>query len=247
MLAMTDAVLHRLQLPYPHAADRGPGWTDLWARPDTDDMDVIREVWVEDVYRVRGLDLAPHRDDAHPLLDTPGATVIDLGAHIGTFAALCLQYGAAKVICVEPNPENWSILVRNMTPFGSRAQVIHAAVAGSRGAYGVEGDGAASHVVPAGDYMSVSLSDTFRELAGNVALLKCDIEGAEYDVFEAIPVEQMRRIDLIHMETHGPETCPWVTEARIGDLVAKLLETHSVQTFGYPQRGGMIFAQRYEQ
>lgn len=43
-----------------------------------------------------------------------GDTVLDCGAHIGTFAAAALARGAARVIAVEPAPDNLECLRRNL-------------------------------------------------------------------------------------------------------------------------------------
>jgi FkbM family methyltransferase len=43
----------------------------------------------------------------------PGDTVIDCGAHVGTFAAFALARGARQVIAIEPEPINLECLRRN--------------------------------------------------------------------------------------------------------------------------------------
>ena len=44
----------------------------------------------------------------------PGDTVIDAGAHIGVFSRWALKRGAARVIAIEPNPDNILSLERNL-------------------------------------------------------------------------------------------------------------------------------------
>ena len=46
----------------------------------------------------------------------PGDTVIDAGAHIGVFSRWALKRGAARVISIEPNPDNIISLERNLAP-----------------------------------------------------------------------------------------------------------------------------------
>jgi len=45
-----------------------------------------------------------------------GATILDLGAHIGIYALKCRRIvgPTGKIICIEPEPENFSILTQNI-------------------------------------------------------------------------------------------------------------------------------------
>jgi FkbM family methyltransferase len=43
--------------------------------------------------------------------------VVDVGAHIGAFAKACLDRGARWVFCIEPDPENFRLLVENMIDY----------------------------------------------------------------------------------------------------------------------------------
>lgn len=44
----------------------------------------------------------------------PGTTVLDCGAHVGLFARAALKAGAARVIAIEPSPQNLECLRRNL-------------------------------------------------------------------------------------------------------------------------------------
>lgn len=79
-------------------------------RPGTQDADVIKEVMLMNEYRL------PDRMD--------GQVVMDIGAHIGSFAFACLSRGAKTVICVEPDWDNFNLLARNMEPFRSRVDAF---------------------------------------------------------------------------------------------------------------------------
>lgn len=46
----------------------------------------------------------------------PGDTVVDAGAHIGVFSRWAIKRGAARVISIEPNPDNILSLERNLAP-----------------------------------------------------------------------------------------------------------------------------------
>lgn len=67
------------------------------------DIDVIREVFVHDCYALAALQS-----------DVPNPLVIDIGAHIGTFARkICMYFPRAEVVCAEACPENIPLLEMN--------------------------------------------------------------------------------------------------------------------------------------
>lgn len=246
---MADLTRVRVPLTMLHAEQGlGPGWWTFELRDGFDDMDVIEEIVVQDVYRLRGIDTTdwPFRAGMDIIgRPHPGATVIDLGAHVGIFAATCLQMGAAKVIAVEPHPENFELLRMNTAMRADRVELVNAAVSDDGRPRLIEGHGAqARSVRDDHGYSSVTLARILESLE-RVALCKVDIEGSEADVICACPSELLARVDRIVMETHGPEMCPWVERSRVGEMVEHLLPTHAVDTFGYPQRGGMLLAHRY--
>ncbi|MFQ5845618.1 MAG: FkbM family methyltransferase [Planctomycetota bacterium] len=78
----------------------------------------------------------------------------------------------------------------------------------------VEGDGSYETVptVSLGDLLARTGLDT-------VDLLKCDIEGAEYDVFLNTPTEVLRRVAAVAMELHVSPAFP---PERSRNLVAHL-------------------------
>jgi FkbM family methyltransferase len=49
----------------------------------------------------------PAKDDFHPV-------VVDIGAHAGYFAFSALSLGARRVYCVEPFPDNFKMLLKNI-------------------------------------------------------------------------------------------------------------------------------------
>ena len=262
----------RLQLPFSSAeqfARNGPCWTDMWVREGTSDEDVLREVWIEDTYRVRGIDLRPiTRDsvaDAYERAEPLGRTVIDVGACTGIFTVMCLAYGASHVIAVEPEPENVRLLRKNLSAYNGRVTIIDAAISGDGKPvqfFGEAGTGHTTVSTPeitlrnAGGMVVQTITEhtpiashTLAEIIDlartPIALLKMDVEGAEYDTLLACPHETLARVELFAIETHGPELHPWVT-ARLGDLAEHLAYTHAVSMFGAPDRGGMLFCHRYD-
>lgn len=84
--------------------------TGLWHRPDTTDLDAVA-----DVRRyLRHLPVGPHD------------RVMDIGAHIGSFTVPAAATGA-MVVAYEPEPENHTMLERNVADAGL-VQVVDAAV-----------------------------------------------------------------------------------------------------------------------
>ena len=70
-------------------------------REGTSDWNVYRSVFDSNEYR---------------LCDSfdPNSLIIDVGAHIGCFAYACTQRGAGRVMCFEPDPENYHLLRQHL-------------------------------------------------------------------------------------------------------------------------------------
>ncbi len=68
------------------------------------------------------------------------------------------------------------------------------------------------------------------------------------DAFETCPSSALTWVDRIAMEWHGSEMAPWAPPIRdsYGELLHKLAYTHAVTVFGHPDRGGMLYAHRYD-
>lgn len=223
-------------------------------RPGSCDGDIVDEVWHDNVYRV-------------PPGDVVGGLVLDVGANIGAFALWASAAGAEQVIAYEPEPANAAQLRRHVERNGAAIVVEEAAVTGrdlparlSLVSAGLEGD---AHLVasdePGVDVAGVSLRTAIvSALAVNghreVALLKIDTEGAEYDMLadldDILPL--VRRIAL---EFHGP----WMhdqkapgreldedTAQRFGLLVSQLAERGGVEIVGRPSIGGYLYWRRYD-
>jgi GT2 family glycosyltransferase/tetratricopeptide (TPR) repeat protein/SAM-dependent methyltransferase len=81
------------------------------------DEAIVHDVWERDIYGVRRLDRPPD-------------VVVDIGAHIGTFAVLAAEsWPGARVIACEPDPDNFGLLEQNLRG-RSRIELVQAAVLG---------------------------------------------------------------------------------------------------------------------
>lgn len=161
----------------------------LWYRPRVMDRFIIEEV--RQVY------------DQVPVQD--GDVALDLGAHIGAASRLMLARGAAKVVAVEPDPDNVAVLRRNLE--GHPAEVIAAAVGPSTGSTSLysradrpflnttlaDEPGRSATTVP-----MVALADLLDE--HRPSIVKCDIEFGEYRLPELLRLPAFVRV--LAMEVH---------------------------------------------
>jgi FkbM family methyltransferase len=231
---------------------------DFHERRGERDAEVVAEIWDLDTYRL---------DPA----DMKGRTVLDLGANIGAFTMWSAAAGAARIRAVEPDKSNLEALVRTI---GQNPHVAHDTTAVKPGTTGaaIEPRWAAASPAAAvrvhtygpdtwtepaaatamgGTTPGYPLADLLEGLGDNV-WVKCDIEGAEYPLFEAATDSDLRRIDRLVLEWHTPamgrqlaaRTWPYSPDA-FGRLVTVLARHHRVCTDGNPEIGGIITAARY--
>jgi FkbM family methyltransferase len=142
----------------------------------------------------------------------PGDIVLDIGANIGTFsvyaAAVC---GASRVLSLEPFPDNYRMLCKNVEQNGLRnVTCVNEAAAGNRGrrTMGLHLVDCGSHSLVTGSFEHTieveccTLGDIFERFSlAKIDYLKMDCEGAEYEILEnaGSRLQQIRRIS---METH---------------------------------------------
>lgn len=161
----------------------------LWYRPKAMDRFIIDEV--RTVY------------DRMPI--EPGDVALDLGAHLGAASRLMLDRGAAKVIAVEPDPNNLVVLRRNLE--GYPAEIVAAVVGPEAGegelysradrpflntTFGYE-PGRTVLIVPV-----VTLGALLEEYRPTV--IKCDVEFGEYGMPELHELPDHVRV--LAMEVH---------------------------------------------
>jgi len=171
-------------------------------RSHTTDISVLKEILVGDSYT--------------PLpADRNVKSVVDLGANIGlSFRWLRTRYPGAQFVCVEPDPGNLEILRANVRAVDPSAS-IHAACVGGheREVHLVSGDGEwgfrmTDDPSAAGAHHTAGIPVTTMEAilgdAGidRVGVLKCDIEGAEAEVF-ADCRSWIGRVDAMSVECHS--------------------------------------------
>jgi len=169
------------------------------------DMDVFEQIFIQDEY--------------HCLRDLPEvARIVDLGANVGYSSVYFLNcFPAARIVAVEPDPQNYALCVANLQPYGARVTVLQGAVwsrcttmAGSRSPMSAGNDWRVRMVEAADrtDAAEIPAWDVETLLAkadmSEVDLLKIDVEGAEVQVFGG-NCHWLDRVKNLCIELHGPE------------------------------------------
>ncbi len=179
---------------------------ELRLRPGTLDRHIFLAVFARDEYRLAGL---PPRSLG---------TVIDGGAHIGTFAVRAAPI-AGRVICLEPEPENFRLLLHNVSRLPEVLAVPRALSdrAGAASFFPAPDPSAGSIFPPTAlpahrggsgrpaiPVRCLTLADVFRDhRVERCGLLKLDCEGAEHGILRAVPPDLWPRIERIRMEYHS--------------------------------------------
>jgi FkbM family methyltransferase len=137
-------------------------------------------------------------------------TVIDLGANIGLASALFLSlWPKAKVVAVEPDPDNYALMQKNLAPFGERARCVKGAVWPTSGSVALDksaGDRKEWAVaVQEGSGVRAYDMHELVAMAGKpVDLLKVDIEGSEKPLFSG-DTSWLAVVRNLSIELHGKE------------------------------------------
>jgi FkbM family methyltransferase len=195
-------------------------------RANTPDINQAVVVGLAREYPVRPLQRLP-----------PGATVLDLGAHIGSFAILAARLRSDVTIhAYEPSSENLRLLRQNLILNGVQHRVttyraavsdadglVHLRVGGPTDAFDVMA-APSEHVSGDGSMEEVparTLSSILGELGTErLDLLKMDVEGSEYAVLES-SADAIAKCDHVLMEWHddprGRRNVEWLI-ARLRQL-----------------------------
>jgi FkbM family methyltransferase len=173
----------------------------LWLRPFSMDLGIFHEVWDHERYTA-----GPIGEVARQ------GTVVDIGAHIGLFSVLaCKVLQANRVVSVEPDHSNFTLLSRNIAENHVKNPVlIEAAIAGRSGEepfYTSPSNTGGHSLRKLGRLWrptrTLSLSDLFASNAvSECSLLKMDCEGSEMDILESTGDQLLSRVRAIAFEYH---------------------------------------------
>jgi FkbM family methyltransferase len=170
------------------------------------DQQALREVLVDREYAF-----------LRQIADLEGPVILDIGAHIGTFAIWCLQANSdCRILSVEADPQTAEIARMN-AQHEPNWQIVEAAAAANNGealSLSVSGASMSSRITRGGktetsvSVVGRSLAALLDELAGpsgRVDIAKVDIEGSE-EAFLCGDPAQLARIDALVVELH-PTLC----------------------------------------
>lgn len=125
-------------------------------------------------------------------IDSPTGTIVDLGANTGLAARWITHVSRPqKLVCVEPDPGNADVLATNLSHAGLDAAIYRACIGGrarrvrlttQAGEFAYRMEDATNNT----GTVDVLTMDTIieREDIQRIDVLKCDIEGAEWELFD---------------------------------------------------------------
>lgn len=177
---------------------------DLSLRIDDSDIRVFKQIFVDNEY------------DSLNLPET-AKTIIDLGANIGLSALFFIKkFPTSRIVAVEPDAVNFSIMEKNLEKFSKSISFLQAAIwptdgevslveedddHTSLGAWGYRTE--ASNGNSGLSVKAVTIPTIMKQYGMDfVDILKVDIEGAEYELFEKNYEDWIDKVGLIIIETH---------------------------------------------
>ena len=138
--------------------------------------------------------------------------IIDIGGHIGLFALYAsLSSPNGKIISIEPHPENFSLLKENMINNNlHKIILVNKAITNSNknielfldsfddSAHSIYGSGKNSIQIK-----GITLRKIMQEnQISKCNMLKMDCEGAEFEIIESLPDNELLKIDKLCLEYH---------------------------------------------
>ena len=204
----------------------------LRVRTYTSDFRTSRSVMADRSYFFGGVELPPD------------ATVIDAGAHIGSFAVLAASRAPqGRVLAFEPEAANFEMLQQNIALNGfSRVSAFNVAVAGAEGErtlhYSVKPTTTGGHsLIRTGERSTTVRCITLDRIVADNALtridfLKLDCEGAELEFLAAASPASLALLRRGAVEIHSDEN-------RTG--VARILEAAGCRLFSGPKSNYLYF------
>lgn len=165
-------------------------------RPHTSDQPTFRQVFITEEYNI-------------PIKEQP-AYIIDGGANIGLFAIYIKnRYPDARIICIEPDPENFNLLQQNLAPYpnvhciqygiwdkDTRLRVYDKYDSGKWGMV-VEED------MEHGTINSITISSLIKKYQlPHIDILKLDIETSEKQVFSNETLDWLQSVHMMIVELH---------------------------------------------
>lgn len=173
-----------------------PGGTKLKLRSGTSDADVFEQVFLENQYDFPNLGQIN--------------SIIDAGSNIGASAVFFKRkYPSSKVICIEPNMENFTLLKINTGTFNNVQLYQNALWSENKYLNMVSSYSADSHYVKddiadaENKIEGITIQDLMIEHGFEVIdILKMDIEGAEKEIFSQNYQLWLPKVRYLMIELH---------------------------------------------
>jgi FkbM family methyltransferase len=177
-----------------------PGYkAPIWLRPGTSDTLLLEHVLIRREYYL-----------FEYLRPDPPRVIIDGGAHAG-FTAIYFanRYPEARILAIEPEPGNFSMLVRNTCTYPN-VEPVRAALWPYKTALTITNPTIdpwtfrmkECETDESGDFPVLTMRDVVDWAGEQIGLLKLDIEGAERDLFSDDNLAWLEQVDAIVIEPH---------------------------------------------
>lgn len=169
----------------------------IFYRCNRGDLQSIREVWLEEHYRLP--------------TGAPTRSLIDLGANIGlTTVWLTRHYTIEQIVAVEPDPNNLLVLKKNFDANNIKASVIPAAISpvDGYGHFENSADSNLGHLSDRGTPVKLSTMTSILDSCPSITpvdVMKLDIEGGEEQLLTG-DLTWLQKIRFIIAELH-PNAC----------------------------------------
>jgi FkbM family methyltransferase len=174
---------------------------DVISQGSTNDFSILREVW-------------SGTSKTYPNLSDKDV-IFDIGAHIGASTIYIAKNTKAKIYAFEPDRENFNLLSLNIRLNNLNNRVFAFPIAlwkedtdialsvhpQNKGGHSIAKHHEGSKVVS----VQAKTFESFMRGQGieRISFLKCDIEGAEFELFQHTPRSVFDRIDGGLIELHG--------------------------------------------
>jgi len=176
----------------------------LICRGGTRDWDIVQEVFFVGAYTL-AMDFL-RRQPGDP-------TVLDLGGNIGLFSLLAASTNPrCRIHAFEPGPPNHDLFESNrlLNPHAAGRITLTREAAGGESRetewfFDAANPGGSSLFAATGEKFPVKIRafrEILAEIPGEIALVKFDIEGSEYELLESAPADFWHRVGAVVIELH---------------------------------------------
>lgn len=174
---------------------------DVLKKGTTTDFSTLKEVW-------------SGTTKTYPNLSDHDV-IFDIGAHIGASTIWLAKNSKARIYAFEPDPENYKILCKNISLNDLSGRVIPVQIAlwkeDTEIALSVHPQNKGGHSIAKTHAGTTSVRVTARTIGtfmklnkiDHISFLKCDVEGAEFELFQNTPREVFDKIGGGLIELHG--------------------------------------------